>query len=43
MFKNMLENNDDLRIVPLEEDEEDGVFLPYDDPDMDDNLPEIDW
>lgn len=35
------ENNDDSRVVPIED--EDGIFWPYDDPDNDDNLPEIDW
>lgn len=36
-------NNDDIRIVPIEDDEDDDVFYPYDDESNDDNLPEIDW
>ena len=35
-------NNDDIRIVPIEEDDDD-VFYPYDDESNDDNLPDIDW
>jgi len=34
-------NNDDIRIVPIEDD--DDVFYPYDDESNDDNLPDIDW
>jgi hypothetical protein len=36
-------NNDDIRIVPIEDDEDDDIFYPYDDDSNDDNLPEIDW